>query len=64
MTDPWVGKIPWRREWLPIQYSCLEYSWTMEPGRLLSMDLQRVRHELETELPLTTHVPIWLPVKL
>ena len=22
--DPWVGKIPWRREWLPGQYSCLE----------------------------------------
>ena len=22
--DPWVGKIPWRRAWQPIQYSCLE----------------------------------------
>ena len=22
--DPWVGKIPWRREWQPIHYSCLE----------------------------------------
>ena len=22
--DPWVGKIPWRREWLPTPYSCLE----------------------------------------
>ena len=22
--DPWVGKIPWRRLWQPIQYSCLE----------------------------------------
>ena len=21
---PWVGKIPWRRERLPLQYSCLE----------------------------------------
>ena len=21
--DPWVGKIPWRREGLPLQYSCL-----------------------------------------
>ena len=20
----WVGKIPWRRAWQPIQYSCLE----------------------------------------
>jgi len=25
--DPWVGKIPWRREWLyPLQYSSLENS--------------------------------------
>ena len=22
--DPWVGKIPWRRAWLPRPYSCLE----------------------------------------
>ena len=22
--DPWVGKIPWRRAWYPLQYSCLE----------------------------------------
>ena len=21
---PWVGKIPWRRAWQPLQYSCLE----------------------------------------
>ena len=21
--DPWVGKIPWRREWKPTQYACL-----------------------------------------
>ena len=24
--DSQVGKIPWRREWQPIQYSCLENS--------------------------------------
>ena len=24
--DPWFGKIPWRREWLLFQYSCLENS--------------------------------------
>ena len=24
--DPWVGKIPWRRERLPLQYSGLENS--------------------------------------
>ena len=22
--NPWVGKIPWRRKWQPIQYSCVE----------------------------------------
>ena len=22
--DPWIGKIPWRRAWQPLQYSCLE----------------------------------------
>ena len=24
--DPWVGKIPWRRKWNPLQYSGLENS--------------------------------------
>ena len=22
--DPWVRKIPWRRKWQPLQYSCLK----------------------------------------
>ena len=22
--DLWVGKIPWRRKWQPLQYPCLE----------------------------------------
>ena len=22
--NPWVGKIPWRRKWQPLHYSCLE----------------------------------------
>ena len=22
--NPWVGKVPWRRAWHPLQYSCLE----------------------------------------
>ena len=22
--DPWAGKIPWRRAWQPLHYSCLE----------------------------------------
>ena len=24
--NPWVGEIPWRRGWQPLQYSCLENS--------------------------------------
>ena len=23
-SNPWMGKIPWRRVWQPLQYSCLE----------------------------------------
>ena len=33
----------------PLQYSCLENSWTEEAGGLQTMGLQRVRHDLETE---------------
>ena len=45
--DPWawVRKIPWRRAWQPLQYSCLENPGTGEPGRLPSMGSHRVRHD-------------------
>ena len=39
--NPWVRKIPWRRKWQPLQYSCLEISWTMEPGGLQSIGSQK-----------------------
>ena len=38
VLDPWVGKIPWRRAWQPLQYSCLENPmdrgawWATVPG--------------------------------
>ena len=32
---PWVRKIPWRREWYPLQCSCLEIPQTEEPGGTL-----------------------------
>ena len=33
--DSWVGKIPWRREWLPTPVLLPgEFPWTEEPGRL------------------------------
>ena len=43
--DPWVGKIPWRRAWLPTPVSLPgESPSTEEPGGLQSMGSQRVRH--------------------
>ena len=44
--NTWVGKIPWRRE-LATYSSMLAWRipWTEEPGRLQSMELQRVRHD-------------------
>ena len=43
--DPWVGKTPWRRAWQPTPvFFPGESPWIEEPGRLLSMGLQRVRH--------------------
>ena len=42
--DPWVGKIPWRREWPPTQYSCLENSMDRE-----TWWLQRMGHNQATE---------------
>ena len=44
--DPWVRKIPWRREWLPTPvFWPGESLWTEEPGGLQFMGLQRVRHD-------------------
>ena len=38
--DLWVRKIPWRRNGIPLQYSCLSFPWTEEPGGLQSMGSQ------------------------
>ena len=44
---PWVGKIPWRRQWQPTSGFLPGKSlWTEEPGGLQSMGSQRVRHNL------------------
>ena len=55
--NPWVGKIPWRRAWQPLQYSCLENpldrgAWKVAKGRTwlkrlsthASMGLAALRH--------------------
>jgi len=39
--DPWVGKIPWRRELQPPL--AWRIPWTEEPGRLQSMGPQKAR---------------------
>ena len=48
--DPWVGKIPWRKE-MATHSSFLAWKipWTEEPGRLQSIALQRVGHNWATE---------------
>ena len=44
-SDPWVGKMPWRREWL-LHSGVLAWRipWTEEPDRLQSMWFQRMGH--------------------
>ena len=42
--NPWVGKIPWRREWQPSPVCWPGVPWTEEPGGIQSMGSQRVRH--------------------
>jgi len=45
--DPWVGKISSRRKWQPTPVFLPEkIPWTEESGRLQSMGLQRVGHDL------------------
>ena len=46
---PGWGRCPGVGNVNPLQYSCLESS-TEDPGGLQSMGLQRVRHDLVTEL--------------
>ena len=48
MFDPWVRKIPWRREWQPLEKGMAEHSrilawripWTEEPAGLQSTGLK------------------------
>ena len=44
--DPWVRKIPWRRNWQPdSNILARRMPQTEEPGGLQSMGLQRVGHD-------------------
>ena len=40
-----VGSFNGEDNGIPLQYSCLENSWTEEPGRLQSMGSRRVGHD-------------------
>ena len=42
---PGSGRFPGEGNGNPLQYSCLEISWTEEPGGLPSMELQRVGYD-------------------
>ena len=42
----WVRKIPGEGNGYPLQYSCLDFPWTEEPGGLQSMGSQTVRHSV------------------
>ena len=46
---PRLGRSPGEGNGNPLQYPCLENSMDKESGRLQSMRLQRVRHDLATE---------------
>ena len=48
--DPWIGKIPWRRELLPTPVFLPGESHEQEPGGLQSMGSQRVGHNQVTNL--------------
>ena len=44
--DPWVGKIPWEREWQPVPVSLpREFHELEEPGGLQYMVSQKVGHD-------------------
>ena len=57
---PELGRSPGEGNGNPLQYSCLEIPWMEEPGRLQSMESQRVRHDWATSLPFTF---FWLTIE-
>ena len=62
--DPWVGKIPWRRKWQPIQVFLLgkSHGERKEPGELQSMGSQRVRQDWVTNTHTQTHTTEKVPL--
>ena len=50
----WLGRSPGEGKGYPLQYSCLGNLMDREPGRLQSMGLQGVGHDLATKQQLYT----------
>ena len=59
--DPWVGKIPWRRAWQPLQYSCLENS--HEQRRLAGCSPRCCKESDKTERLSRARAPLFLELK-
>ena len=56
---PRLGRSPGVGNGIPRQSSCLKIPWTEEPGRLYSMGLHRVRHDVAyTAINTPTFYPI------
>ena len=54
--DPWVGKIPWKRKWLPTPvFLPGESPRTEEPGGLQSMGSREVGHDWATKHSVPAH---------
>ena len=57
---PWLSKIPWRRKWQPLQYSCLRSPMDRRAWQATVHGFTRVWHDLETKPPPPTlTVPKW-----
>jgi len=42
--NPWVGKIPWSRKWLPTLVLTWRIPWAEKPGELQSTGSKRAGH--------------------
>ena len=57
--DPWVGKIPWRKEWQLTPVSCLENSTDRGAWWVTVQGSQRVRQDWVTNTRTHTHTQTW-----
>ena len=59
--DPWVRKIPWRREWLPTQVFLPRESHEQRSLAGYSLWVARVRHNLATKPPYQFFLELFVP---